>query len=109
MVEDVLSERNKNVVHHYIRAWREYRKLRQYQLAELVGKSNSWMAGIENGTINYTQETLEDLARALDTQPARLLDTDPSTDNGIMSIWNRIPADERPRARAVLDAFAHAK
>ena len=68
---------------HYIKRWREYRKLTQDKLVEMTGMSKATISRIENGRSPYTQDTLEALAEALGATPAELLTRDPYDPEGI--------------------------
>ena len=79
----------------FFRQWREFRGLTQEQLAERVETSVPSISRLENGTQPYTQDTLEALAEALNTDPASLLMRDPSNPEAIWSLWDRAKQDER--------------
>ena len=66
----------------YIREWRKFRDISQEDLAHAAGMSAGNLSVLENGKINYTQETLERLADALDCEPGDLLSRDPRSDDG---------------------------
>lgn len=72
----------------YIRQWREYRDLTQDQLGERLDTSGSMISRIENGDTPYTQDTLEAIAEALQTDAASLLMRDPTDETAIWSIWD---------------------
>src|SRR5271166_3357427 len=61
----------------FIREWRSFRHLTQEQLAERVNMSPGNLSLIERGLQNYTQDTLESLAEALQCDPADLLMRNP--------------------------------
>jgi DNA-binding Xre family transcriptional regulator len=75
---------------HYIKRWREYRKLTQDKLVEMTGMSKATISRIENGRSPYTQDTLEALAEALGATPAELLTRDPYDPEGIWGVWDRL-------------------
>lgn len=91
---------------HFIAEWRLHRGLTQEELGAKVGKSPSNISQIETGKQGYTQALLEDIARALDADPASLLTRRPTDPDGIWNIWDRIPAAERARAIEVLKALS---
>lgn len=62
---------------HFIREWRNDRKLTQEKLAEKIGSTSGAISQLENGIINYTQPTLEAIAKALGCQPGDLLNRRP--------------------------------
>lgn len=89
----------------FLREWREHRHLTQEQLADRIGISRVMVSKIERGLNPYSQGFLEAASKALMCEPADLLVRDPTAPEPIWSIWDRIPAAERPKAIAVLRAF----
>jgi transcriptional regulator with XRE-family HTH domain len=79
----------------FIREWRSHRHLTQEQLAERVDMSPGNLSLIERGLQNYTQDTLESLANALQCDPADLLMRNPLDAEAIWSIWDRAKPGER--------------
>lgn len=73
----------------YIRAWRKYRDLTQEQLAEKTGLTAVMISHLERRTRGYSQETLEAIAEALQTDVGGLLSRDPETDEPIWSLWQQ--------------------
>lgn len=72
----------------FIREWRDYRNLTQEALAGRLDMSAAQLSRIEAGSQPYTQDVLEALAHALQTDPASLLMRKPGDDE-IWSIWDR--------------------
>ena len=79
----------------FIAQWRDYRSLTQAQLADRLDMTQSHLSMLENGKRGYTQETLEAVAEALQTDVASLLMRDPSDDDAIWSIWDQAKPGER--------------
>lgn len=79
----------------FIKEWRAFRGLTQEVLAERVGMSPGNLSLIERGLQNYTQETLEALAEALQCGPADLLMRNPADADAIWSIWDQAKPGER--------------
>jgi transcriptional regulator with XRE-family HTH domain len=79
----------------YIKQWREHRGLNQEQLAERLEMTQSHLSMLENGKRGYTQETLEAVAHALQTDVASLLMRNPADGDGIWSIWDSAKPGER--------------
>lgn len=79
----------------FIRHWRQHRKLNLEQLAERLDMTPSHLSMLERGQRGYTQETLEAVADALQTDVASLLMRDPSDPDGIWSIWDQAKPGER--------------
>jgi DNA-binding XRE family transcriptional regulator len=57
-----------------LRAWRTWRKLSCAELARRIGKSQSYVTQIENGTRQGTLETMRRIAKALGTTVDALKD-----------------------------------
>lgn len=79
----------------FIKQWREHRNLNQEQLADRLDMTQSHLSMLENGKRGYTQETLEAVAHALQTDVASLLMRDPSDPEAIWSIWDNAKPGER--------------
>lgn len=62
---------------HYVRAWRQYRKMTQDQLADLARTNKSTISSIETGAYDLSSKMRRVLAGALNTTPGRLIDIDP--------------------------------
>lgn len=91
---------------NHLRAWREFRRMSQAQLAEKVGTADNVISLLESGQRQLSDKWLRRLAPALGTTPGFLLDHDPedlSTD--ILDIWSSVPAERRDQAIAVLRTF----
>lgn len=93
----------------YLKEWREFRQLTQEQLADRIGISRVMVSKIERGLNPYHQALLEAAAAALMCEPADLLVRDPSKPDAIWSVWDSIPAADKPRAIAILKTFAGMK
>lgn len=92
----------------YLREWRKHRGLTQQQLADRLDIDRTIVSKIETGKLEYSQHFLEAAADALMCEPADLLVRDPTAPEPIWSIWDRIPANDRPKAIAVLQALSNA-
>lgn len=79
----------------FIKQWREHRNLNQEQLAERLEMTQSHLSMLENGKRGYTQETLEAVAHALQTDVASLLMRNPEDGDAIWSIWEHAKPGER--------------
>jgi transcriptional regulator with XRE-family HTH domain len=79
----------------FIKQWREYRGLNQTQLAERLEMTQSHLSMLENAQRGYTQETLEAIAHALQTDVASLLMRNPADGDAIWSIWDQAKVGER--------------
>lgn len=79
----------------YIRQWRQHRGLTLEQLADRVDMTASHFSMLERGQRGYTQETLERVAEALQTDAASLLMRNPSDPDAIWSVWEQAKPGER--------------
>lgn len=79
----------------FFKQWRQYRGLSQEQLANRLDSSVASISRIESGTQPYTQDVLEALADALQTDPASLLMRNPLDEEAIWSLWERAKPGER--------------
>lgn len=97
----------------YIREWRKHRDLTLEQLADRLDMTASHLSMLERGQRGYTQETLEAIAHALQTEAASLLMRDPSDPDAIWSVWDHAQPGERRQivevAKALVTAGRRAK
>jgi len=91
--------------HWFLREWRKHRGYTQERLAEMIGTSKAHISNLESGKRQYTQELIELFAEALRCEPADLIVRDPTKPDSIWSIWDQIPASDRPHALRALSAF----
>lgn len=111
---------------HYLRQWREHvglslqavkdaaealfadRVVAEGEEVDLnrIGLSYSTLSRIETFKVPYNQALLEVLAEVYGTDPASLIMRDPSDPEGIWSIYDKVPATEKPVALRVLQGFA---
>ena len=85
----------------YIREWRQHRGLTLEQLAARLDMTASHLSMLERGGRGYTQNTLEELAEALQTDPASLLMRQPGDDE-MWSLWDQA----RPGVRRQITEIA---
>jgi transcriptional regulator with XRE-family HTH domain len=81
----------------FFRQWRQHRQLSQERLAERLDTSVASVSRIETGRQPYTQDYLEALAGALQTDPASLLMRDPGDPEAIWSIWDNAKQGEKKK------------
>lgn len=79
----------------FIRQWRQHRQLTLEKLADRIDMTPSHLSMLETGKRAYTQETLEALAEALQTDVASLLMRNPADPEGMWSVWDQAKAGER--------------
>lgn len=90
---------------HFIREWREYRRLNQEQLAERIGISRPHLSKIERGKRKYDQAFLESAADELGCAPADLIMRNPMDSEGIWSIWETLKPVERQQFVEIAKTF----
>ena len=94
---------------NYLRAWREFRKMTQEQLADAVGTDKGVISLLESGSRGLSPKWLRRLAPVLQTTPGHLLDHDPnSLPTDILEIWASIDERDKPTAQRVLESFRKA-
>lgn len=90
-----------------LRAWREFRKLTQDELAALAKTNGSVISLLESGGRGLSLKWLLKLAPHLGTTPGMILDHDPNDlDTSILEIWANVPEPLRPLAKENLTTFA---
>lgn len=83
---------------HFVREWRQHRKLTQQQLADAIGTTPATISRIEKGGMPYIQDTLEPIAVALRTTPAALISRRPGEND--QDLWLLLQqADEGQRSK----------
>ena len=87
---------------HFLRAWREYRKLSQEQMAGRVEMSRENYSRIENGKVPYNQDILEMSAVALNCTVSDLLERDPRIEDGIEELRSLLAKASDPDRRRIL-------
>jgi transcriptional regulator with XRE-family HTH domain len=91
---------------NYLKAWREFRRMKQEELAEKVGTTKAVISLLENEKRPLSSKWLRKLAEALDTQPGHILDHDPNElPSDVFDIWQRIDQRDREQAARVLRSF----
>ena len=89
---------DKNGGPNFLRAWREFRKMTQAELADAVNTNANMIGYLESGERGLSAKWLRRLAPALGTTPGMLLDHDPAMlDSDVIDIWAN--ADQRQRAQ----------
>lgn len=79
----------------FIREWRKKRGLTLEALADRLEMTASHVSMLERGQRGYTQETLEAVADALQTDAASLLMRNPADEEAIWSVWDQAKAGTR--------------
>lgn len=107
------SERNLGT--HYIRHWREHRRLTQDQVVARMEKepggdsiiSKMSLSRIERGEQPYSEEVLNALSHALGADPWELISVNPAMDGQVIDLMRFIrdlPAESAPQALRILRA-----
>src|SRR5262252_1853026 len=86
----------------FIREWRKYRGLTLEKVADRLDMTPGHISMLERGQRGYTQETLEAVAAALQTDVASLLMRDPGDSEGLWSIWDRAKPAQRRQIVAIV-------
>ncbi len=91
---------------HHLRAWREYRRLTQEQLAERVGTTKAVISLLERHERSLSDKWARRLAPALNTTAGFLFDHDPADlPTDVLEVWAAIPEAQKEQAMAVLQTF----
>jgi transcriptional regulator with XRE-family HTH domain len=96
---------NKSVNH--LRAWREYRKMTQDDLAAKIGTAGNVISLLESGGRRLSDKWLYKLAPALDTRPGFLLEFDPNdVDQEILEAYLKLSPSAKKQAAQMLLVLA---
>jgi transcriptional regulator with XRE-family HTH domain len=91
---------------NHLRAWREFCRLTQEQLAERVGTAGNVIGLLESGERGLSHKWLLKLAPALGTTPGFLLDHDPNdVDTALLDAVRSVPAEARGQLLAIIETF----
>lgn len=74
---------------HYIRQWREFKKVTQERLAEMVEVDRTTVGKIENLKLPYNQDYLERVSLALGVDIEDLVATDPLAQTPEL-VWSKV-------------------
>lgn len=91
----ISSDVTEKRVSHFIREWRQYRGLKQAELAERAGTTEATVSRLESGKMAYTQKMIEALAAALGTEPGLMIGHNPGKGAQIYDLLDK--ADDRER------------
>lgn len=91
---------------NHLRAWREFRRLTQEQLAEKIGTTGAVISLLESGDRGLSHKWLLRLAPALGTTPGFLLDHDPnSIDTAFLQEVEEVAPEHRELVRQFVRAL----
>lgn len=99
---------------HYLREWREFRRLSQEALGAAIGTTKGVISLLEASAEpgrehkrGLSPKWAKRLAEPLRVQPGWLLDVDPNTvPTGLLEAWAAVPDDMRDQAMKTLVSFA---
>ncbi|RUM97888.1 XRE family transcriptional regulator [Pseudaminobacter arsenicus] len=74
---------------HFLKEWREYRKLDQEEVASSLDVSRTLLSKIEGRKSPYTQRTLEAAAGVYGCTPAQLLSQNPGRADNFITLFER--------------------
>lgn len=102
MTKRAKSDRDEN----HLRAWREFRKMTQEQLADAVETTGAVISLLESGDRSLSPKWLRRLAPALGTAPGYLLDHDPNDlDAAFLEAALAAPKASRAQVLEILKTF----
>lgn len=93
----------------FLKEWRTHRGLTQQQLADRLETTKSVISALESGKQRWNQDILELAAEALNCEPVDIIVRDPTAPESLWSVWERVPAANRPLAVKTLEAFTSEK
>lgn len=98
-----MEEQEQNGGPNHLRAWREFRGLKQEQLAEMGGTSFQVIGYLERGRTQLSAKWLRRLAPALQTTPGLLLDHDPNDlDSDMIEKWVKANPGQRRQINEIV-------
>lgn len=101
----VAKKTTKKAANH-LRAWREFRRMTQAELAEKVGTADNVISLLESGDRRLSDKWLYRLAPVLNTRPGFLLEFDPNDANlEIVEAVVEIAPENRQQAISILKTF----
>lgn len=90
----------------HLRAWREFRRMTQVELAEAVGTTGAVISLLESGDRKLSPKWLYRLAPALKTTPGHLMQHDPNDlPTDVLDAWIDVHEEDRPRVLKAIQAF----
>lgn len=91
---------------NYLKAWREFRGMKQDELAEKIGTTKAVISLLENEKRPLSSKWLRKLAEVLDTQPGYILDHDPNElPADVFEIWAAMDKRDQAMAAGILRAI----
>jgi len=87
------KDRPKN--RHYVREWRKAMGWTQEVMSEKIGISRAYLAQIETGARDYSQDFLESAAAVIGCTPAELIMRDPSKGDMLWVIADQLTESQQ--------------
>lgn len=102
----IMAHTDKNGGPNHLKAWREFHRMTQAQLAEKVGTNANMISYLEEGQRSLSLKWLRRLAPALNTSVGFLADIDPNNaDTRTMELALAVPEDKRDQVNLILESF----
>ncbi len=103
---EAMADDSKNGGPNYLRAWREFNRMTQQQLADAVGTNANMIGYLEEGVRGLSLKWLRRLAPALNTRAIFLAEIDPEkADTRTMELAMAVSDDDRPQVNQILETF----
>jgi len=101
-----MAGKTTTVAANHLRAWREFNRMTQAQLADSANTSASVISQLESGERGLSGKWLRILAPLLKTTPGFLLDHDPNDlDTQFLEAAMAVPPERREQALRILQTF----
>lgn len=101
-----MAKKSQKPAANHLRAWREYRKMTQEELAEMVGTAGNVIGLLESGERGLSDKWLRKLAPALKTRPGFLLEFSPhDADLSILEAITDVAPERKGEALRLLKVF----
>lgn len=101
-----MAGRASNKAANHLRAWREFRKLTQEELAEKIGTTGAVISLLESGARGLSDKWLRKLAPVLNTRPGFLMEFDPhDADLSILEAIVDVAPERKNEALQILRVF----
>jgi transcriptional regulator with XRE-family HTH domain len=95
-LQNASMDEGKNGGPNHLQAWREFRRMSQERLGELVGTTGAVISLLEAGERGLSAKWLRRLAPVLGTTPGHLLDHDPNElESDVIEMWTHAPIEQK--------------
>jgi transcriptional regulator with XRE-family HTH domain len=93
-------------VSHFVKQWRKHRGYTQSELSRLIGISRAYLAQIETGARDYSQDFLESASKSLRCSPADIIACDPNKGPPIYEAIHRLTYFQRYQLISIAEILA---